>query len=728
MHLLLLISVCLTIFSSGLLTLIFENKKIYNAICCFSGIFFAQVVLTYEILSVFSKIKPFYVILLNFIFFVIIFCFYKKYGKRPDFKKEIDEEYNKLRIALKNDKWLKYTSIAFLIFIFGSLLYMFFVPVHDEDAFSYHLARLPFWFEACNLNHFEIADVRALIMPINSEIFYFWAYSFIKSDIFVRIFSFLSYLLLISSLRGFLKELKIPFRLSLWAIFTVTSMHNIMFAITGSETNITIAAIILASLYLFMCGVKYNLNHLYFFASLLYALAIGTKTPALQIAPAFLFICTIISYFYKKNNFYKPLLISIGFIFINFIFFGSYNYVLNFLDFGNPLTSAAAAEDHSFKSGIQGVVANIIRYFSTFIDFSGFPFSVEIWRLVSAFSMVIIALLGIQPDINSTSLDVNYFEMGNNFDNMSGLGVLGFLLFIPALVIALKNAYKKYKSEKRLFLGLIAIGFFINILVLSSTLVYMIFSIRFVMMFAALASPVLIYMFYKKKTNKFKIFVSIIMIYSFTFAYYFYERRLSLQLLYVFYKNPSIHAFKDKIVCANIDFNEASPACKMVRVTKAGKKQPVNVLYFASSGQNIYFPKHSENEMYHVDFKLLETTEENDINWAKYDYILVPNVQKNSNIREVQKYRDAVILYNDGSDGQDIFYEFNNDIFANCIFVSKREDNLKWMIEPDEKITMSHCFYRSDKFRQHGFIPAFGVESFQKTREQFVTIYKNVNK
>ena len=724
MAFLLLISVILTVVSSTFLTLIFENKKIYNAVYIFAGVFFAQIVLTYEILSIFSAIKPLNVLIINILTFIFLSVLYKKFGNKPDFKGEIEEETNKIKTAFKSDKWLKYVGIAFLIYLFGSLIFMYFVPVHDEDAFSYHLARLPFWYDACNLNHFTTADVRALIMPINSEIFYFWAYSFIKSDVFVRLFSFLSYVLFLFALRGFLKEIKIPMRLTLWAIFSITTMHNVMFAVTGSETNITIAALILASLTLFLKGVKSNSNILYCFAALLYALALGTKTPAIQIAPAFLTVCGVISYSYKKKDFYKPLLICFGFLIVHFILFGSYNYVVNFLDFGNPLSSVNAAENHRLQCGFQGFTANVVRYTFSLIDFSGFPFSVQIWRLVSAISMIVIALLGIQPDINSTSLDVNFFQMGNNFDNMSGLGILGILLFIPALIIALKN-YKK--SQKRLFLALIAAAFIINILILSATLVYMIFSVRFIMMFVVLAAPILIYMFYRKKSDKFKIFVSIIMIYLLTFGYYFYERRLSLQLLYVFYKNPTIQSFKDKIVCANIDFNNPSPACQLVTLTKS-EKNPVKILYFASSGQNIYLPKHLENDKYNLEYKLLENTDENDIDWQKYDYILVPNTQNNTNIKEVQKYRNAITNYNDGSDGNEVFYEFNDKVFAKCVFTSQRENNLKWMTEPDNKITNSRCYHNPIAFIKHGYKLVYKVEGFQKTDEQLVNIYKNMNK
>ena len=88
MHVLLLFSIILTAVSSYFLTLLFENKKIYTAICYFSGILFAQVVFIYQILSLFSAIKPVNVICGNVIFFIISSVLFVKSKIKPDFKED----------------------------------------------------------------------------------------------------------------------------------------------------------------------------------------------------------------------------------------------------------------------------------------------------------------------------------------------------------------------------------------------------------------------------------------------------------------------------------------------------------------------------------------------------------------------------------------------------------------------------------------------------------------
>ena len=687
MHILLLFSIILTVLSSCFLTLLFENKKIYTAVCYFSAILFAQIVFIYQILSSFSAIEPTNVVGCNILFFVISALLFKRKNVKPDFKEDFLCEFEKIKFSLKNDKWLKYTAVAFLIFLVGTLIFTYMMPANDEDAFSYHIARLPFWYAAKNIGHFECSDVRNLIMPINSEIFYFWAYSFVQSSIFVRFFSFFSYILFVVGLRGFLREINVSVKVSLWIIFTVTAMQNVMFSISGTETNISIAALFISAVYLFTLAVKNNNNKVnLFFSALLYALAIGVKTPSLQAAPALLLIASVIAFAYQKKNFYKPLLLCAGFIVINFILFSSYNYYLNYIDFGNPLTSSHAAEVHRFYGGFKGFIANIFKYLATFIDFSGFPFAVNIWRIKVGIVSLVLALFGIPFDIGTITSETKFFNIGNNFENMCGLGVLGFLVFLPSVFVALK---KLKHSKRSLILGAFALGFILNLLVLSVSLGYMIFSIRFIMFFVMFASPVITYFFVRY--NCCRKIIAILIIYLFLFSSFFYEKRFLPHILNVFAQNPTVSEFKQRIECANTDFDLESEACTVTKMLKQDK--PVRVLYFVSQGKNIYYLKKAEDKNFTIDFGRLETFDEKDLD--KYDYIVVPNVQENTNI----------------SDKQD----FSRKIFADCNFGN---------YEKFSKVKKSYCSYNPEILKNHNYKLFKKVYSYDKN----LNVYKKNNR
>ena len=708
MHILFAISVIFVLLSSAFLTLRIENKKFYNAFCYYFLIIFGQIVVTYDILSIFSAIKPLNVVIINVFVLVISALIWKKTKNLPDFKDDISSELQKIKFVLNRDKWLNAVAVVFTAFFVVNLIYCITMPAFDGDAVTYHTTRLPYWYEMCNLNHFEIADARAIVMPINSETFYMWAYSFIRRDILVRFFSLFSFILYFVAARAFLRELKVPVTVSLWAIFAVSSMYNVMFSVSSTETNMTISALITASMYLFLYGVKNDKRAPLFFATLAYALAIGTKTPSLQMLPAFFVICAVIAYCYKKKDFYKPLLYCGGFLTVNFLIFGSYNYILNFLEFGNPVSSQALMEYHRFDGGIKGFVANIIRYAAMFIDFSGVDvpygigvqFSEASWRIVTALSKVVIALLGIDPDIGIVISEKTWFAAGNRFENMIGLGVLGFLVFLPAIVLSLK---KIKKTDRNLIIGTIAVGFIINMLILSCTLGFMIFSIRFIMGFVMCAFAPLIYMF-MRKNDLYKKVIAVIMIYSLTVGFYCFERKFTPFLTVKLYQAKSLQKFKDEIMCQNETFIADSQCCSLVKLTKSVQK-PVKVLYFPSLGTDTYYIGHVQDKNYSVDIKLLENADENKIDWKSYDYIVVPNIQHNSYIsyEALDKFRNAVTDYSDGSDGRTPFYEFKDEMFANCVYGTTRKAGINWITIDKNEITASQCFFKNDLFEKHGF-------------------------
>lgn len=681
MHILLLFSIILTVISSYFLTLLCENKKVYTAVCCFSAILFAQIVFICQILSLFSAVEPVNIVGFNILFFVISSVLFVRKQINPDFKEDFISEYEKIRYAFRSDRWLKYTAVVFAVFLAGTMIYIFLIPANDADAFSYHIARLPFWYSAKNVAHFECADIRTLIMPINSEIFYFWAYSFIKSTVFVRFFSLFSYILFVVGLRGLLREISIPVKISLWVIFAVTAMQNVLFSISDTETNISVAALMLSAVYMFVAAVKNNNKKVYLFVSaLLFALAAGVKTPALMAAPALLLTASSVAFVYQKKNFYKPLLLCLVFLLINFILFASYNYFLNYIDFGNPLTSSHAAECHGFYGGFKGFTANIVKYLASFIDFSGFLFSFRFWLMRTAVVSQLLGLMNIPFDTGTIISENEFLNIGNNIENMCGLGVLGFLVFLPSVFFALK--YFRH-SKRSVILWSFAVGFVINLIVLSLSLGYMVYSIRFIMIFVMFASPVIAYFFLKYR--RLRKFISILMIYTFLSSSLMYEKRSLPNVLSVFVQNPSFSEFKQKIECANNDFYTESDSCTVTKMLKQNK--PVNVLFFISQGRNIYYLKKAEDENFKTDFRRIETFDESDLD--KYDYIVTPKVQENTNVAGREKP------------------DFSEESFAKCEYKNYKNGNF-------DRVTTSLCSYNEDILQKHNFRLLKKIYSYDK--------------
>lgn len=716
MHLLLLISVITVCLSSFLLSICAENKKFYINSCYFWGILFGQTVLGFELLSVPKILTPLNFLGFNIIIFIIsIICFYKKKPRIFIFE-DFREDILKIKKVILKDKWLKACFIAFCICLFGTLIYTFVMPVHDEDAFSYHLARVPFWIENQSVNHFFITDVRALIMPINSEIIYAWAFLFIKSDIFVRIFSVCAYILFLVGLRGLFRELKFSVKTFIWVAFIVTSMPAVMFSISGTESNTAIAALIISAIYLFLYAVKRNKILPIYFSSLLYALAMGTKTPAIMAAFSILLIASVIAFIYRKKDFYKPVLICGSFLIFNFIIFASYNYILNFIDFGNPFSSIYAKENHAFYGGIQGFIANNIRYCFDMMDFSQFPQNTKIWRIENALSKVVIAILGIDPDAGILIDEKTLLKIGHDFENVIGMGVLGIILFIPSLFFSLKAL--KTSSVRTKIISVFAISFIINSLLLSVTMGYMVFSIRFLVFFGMIASPALVTVVNFKKHKIIKILTGTLIIYSFTLYYYFYEHRFTPYLGYIYYHHQGIQNFKNHIRHANVDWWELSQSAKIVDVLN--RDNNVNVLFFISSGANVYTLV-TEQGKYKADFMSLETAEEKDIDWDKYDYIVVPQIQIISNVKNPDKFRKSVkaVIY-----GEQMIFDYSPELFANCYYLNRRQIMFNWIDADNKRITKAVCYHKKDIFEKHGFEFFKKVDNDEGVPESKFYIYK----
>ena len=104
----------------------------------------------------------------------------------------------------------------------------------------------------------------------------------------------------------------------------LSSFPSVIVQISGTETDVIIAGLVLASIYLFWNALKNSKISTLYFSALAYALAIGTKTPALMLVlPVGLWMLWM-AYSYKQKDFYKPIVWFLGFGVINFVLFASY--------------------------------------------------------------------------------------------------------------------------------------------------------------------------------------------------------------------------------------------------------------------------------------------------------------------------------------------------------------------------------------------------------------------
>lgn len=644
------ISFLLVFVSSYFITSILSPKKSILGFIYIFLLAFAQIVLTFEILSLFSAIKEIWVMGVNVLFFAgATFAWFKK--GTPVWSLEFSDFRNKLNNSLKLDKSLMWLYVGFSVLIISAVFLNAIMPITNADAQGYHVARSLFWVFQGNLNHFTVADIRALCLPINSEILYAWVILFIKNDIFFGYFSFVGFILAIVSLYNILSYIGFCTRRKLWIIFILSSFASVLVQLSGTETDIIVAGLVSSSIFLFWYALKNEKLVPIFMAALAYALAVGTKTPSIMTIPAIGLFFVGLSFYYKR---FKPLGYFAVFSILNFIIFASYNYILNFIDYGNFFGADSFMVVSKNYYGLKAVPANFVKYMFMFFDFTGFKWSDYVGQhFLHLRNAILVAL-------HSKYIYDGIYTSGYDFQRtllepMMGTGILGFILYLPCLIWAFIKPIFSFKLHKVRWLMVFAAIFVVNILVLSYLLGYMSFSVRFVMFFIVLSAPIMAYSYFRKSNPLKFIFVMFAVYYLILVSTHLWARPIS-QIGKLLVRGISIKELRLRAVCK--DFNKETEyqnsACLLKFRLKHHFMPGTRILAFINSADTIYILKTLQFEGYPIDFGLMEDADKIDFN--KYNIVVSTNQgQTSTNVKHFAQRKNECkfvknkLIINDGA-------------------------------------------------------------------------------
>ena len=582
----------------------FFLASIFNLSVIFFISFFAFVILNIEILSLFKGISGQNILILTFLEFLIVGFIWFKNKKIPS-----TSNFKGFLIELKNsllaDKSLLVLFLFWVFCIAISFILALLSPVNEPDAQGYHALRSLFWAKDGFISHFEIADIRCHSMPINSELFYVWILSLSKNDLGFGLLQFFSYFLLIISSFKIMEFYEIDFNKRIWSILIFSSFAGVISQISSTQTDLLVGSLLTTSFYLILEFKKQNKLNFLYFASLSMAISFGVKSTGI-IASIPLLIWYI---FLLRKEFIKYFL----FLILNFSIFSSYNYILNLINYSSPLGSKSALLGHGFWGGFGAIVANFIRYIFQFFDFSGFTIGFYINKFLLSAQAAAIEFFNIPRDLGE--------NVGLNFTNISmteqvlGFGILGFLVFLPSSIIGFFN------KKLRIF----SIIFWAMILTLSSSIAYMIYSIRFIVTFVAFSIP-LISLTYFKKMNLYKFFIILFAIFYLGYASLFLSQRPMYHLKKEFQKTPDIKLIQNKMRDLNYKFYPSfNEAYTMKSAVEPICKNNSKIAIFASNGYMLYSTKFLEFN-YSCKIDTLNILHIRNYDLSNYDYIIT---QKN---------------------------------------------------------------------------------------------------
>ena len=681
---------------------------------------FAQVVLTFEVLSLFKAINEVNVLLINVVFLITSVLMWLKKGK-PVYQPEIKQKVSEIWKALKRDKILMIMAFGFCFLMMTVVVLDAFLPVTGGDALTYHLNRSSYWLHQSSLNHFVISDDRNLVMPINSEILYLWNLLFLRNDVGLYFISFVGYIASIFCVYNILEYFKFTRRRILWSIFILTSFASVIVELSSLETDVLIAGLVLSSVTLFLYALKERKTGMLFYSSLAYALAMGTKSPAVIAFPAAFMLMTYFSYRETKKEFYKPLMAYMLFLIVNFMIFSSYNYVLNFIDFGNPLGSESARAVHGFRGGIKAFIANYIKYIFMMFDFSGFKYSEYVGNYIIQARESLLTFLNIPLDLGVEMSDNN--EVNNRLINVkTGAGILGFLVFLPSLLTSLVLGVVRKHNNKLKILCAFGVMFLINLACLSFSIAYMVFSVRFLTFLIVISSPVLA-ISYIKKTNIVKL-----LILFFVLSYFFIistnlSGRGFVDISNTILSTPTINHARERIRCAlYVGFDGKNAYCYVkdyIQKLPQGSK----IALFPDATDSIYIVNMLNSHGYNIETLLPENAP--NYSYDKYDYIITSRKVLTSTVL-LKTTKDITTEYKIAPNGSAYYPEYRP---FSCVYEKHGGGFFTTEQYKDGAIVMdSRCYIDHNFFEPKGFKikQIYDFKSENIRYQGYVTIYEKI--
>jgi len=493
----LILSIILVASSSYFITAHFQSKRGENTFLFWILIVISQIILSFEMLSLIKQINQPVFLITNLIVFITAFWAWNRNDMPKINMSWIKNHAKKIKTALKRDKYLLIISIFFIFAFLTTLFLAVFAPINVWDAMSYQVARIAFWIQHGTLAHFETSSVRQIIFPPNSELLMLWIMLFIKKDFFLGTIQYLACFASMFTAYNFLSYLKVSTSRTLWAILVFASFPAVIIHSSGTQNHIILGFLLLTSLYLFIYGVFKKEKLSIFFSALALGISLGVKSSVFLFLPGIIIAYALISIKKQGKDFYKTGLLYFLYLVPVFILFSAYFYIMNYIEFGHPLGVKSYIYEHTFMGkGIEAFIANLIRYHTVFIDFTGFDTS---WQTFLSFPVhllrtVLFALLGISPNAGLThSGDLaNNLVLANTstHENHAGLGPLGFLVMLPLLFLS-TTKYIFSKSTRTYLIGISGFVFVVFLLTISTIMGYELWNNRYFITAAVISAPVL---------------------------------------------------------------------------------------------------------------------------------------------------------------------------------------------------------------------------------------------
>lgn len=351
-----------------------------------------------------------------------------------------------------------------------SVVLNYIVPPNNNDALSYHVARIVRWMQQGSTSPWETPFVWQLSFPLNAQLVYLWTLLFTNSDHFIAFIPMIAGLLtsliiyLLAQELGFSRRNAV-FSALIWLTLPVVQLH-----LTSVRHDLISTWLFLSAFYFFHRWGKTREFAYLLLSALALALVVGTNFSIAAYLPGMALMLLLGFVFYRYS--FKQVLQWVGVTLLCFLLFSSPIYVSNAIYFGSPLgpdaaqmTSAAVAEEMPLG---KYIIINATRWFYQLLDFSWLPQPVQ-QALVSAkagLARLVFTPLSLNLEGDIATLDAHRFTWGRLYqlqEDEAWFGLIGGLLIFPTSLAAFVQGLKRKD-----ILRIMPFVFFLTVLVTCS--------------------------------------------------------------------------------------------------------------------------------------------------------------------------------------------------------------------------------------------------------------------
>lgn len=312
----------------------FRFESIFDYCISFFVLYLTQIVLTLELLGIFSMLYLRNAIILNLLLLLFVFLIIKAAKAKPK------ENFSLKFRAAANNLSLNKIQIFCLAVIIGFAIVKIAInlvnPPFGWDSLNYHFTYPVEWLKSGNLDMpISISgDFSVSYYPINGSLFFLWFILPLKNVFLADLGQIPFFVIAFLATYSIARKLNLSKEYAFFSAAILTVMPNYFKQLRIAYVDIMVAALLLSALnYIFLLYKDRSIRNIILY-SLALGLVLGTKTTAMPFT--LLFFVPFVYFCFSQFAFKKAIpLFILSLILITIT--GGFSYIRNFIQTHNPL-------------------------------------------------------------------------------------------------------------------------------------------------------------------------------------------------------------------------------------------------------------------------------------------------------------------------------------------------------------------------------------------------------